>query len=216
VSLHPRRTSRYRSAAERLRRQWLGVVWLAVVWVLVWGSVTWANVLAGLAIGVLVVVGLPLPSLDFHGRFRLLPALVLLGRFAYDLVVASFQVAWQALRPGRPPRGAVVGVRLRNPADLYLTVTAELSSLVPGSLVVEVHRLTGMLYLHVLDLESYGGVDKVRADVLGLEARVLRALASDEELRAAGLRPRVSEPEGPRGHRGSDSRSAGGEGGGNA
>jgi multicomponent Na+:H+ antiporter subunit E len=151
-------------------------------------------VLGGLVVGALVVVVLPMPSLDVHGRFRPLPALALLVRFGYDLVVASFQVAWQALRPGREPRGAVVGVRLRNPSDLYLTVTAELSSLVPGSLVVEVHRLTGMLYLHVLDLDSYGGADKVRADVLALEARVLRTLASDDELRVAGLGPRRPHP----------------------
>jgi multicomponent Na+:H+ antiporter subunit E len=179
-----------RSAGKRLRRQWPAVLWLALVWVLLWGGATWANVLGGLAVGALVVVGAPLPSLGGHGRIRVLPALGLIARFAYDLTVASFEVAWQALRPGPQPRGAVVGVRLRSSSDLYLTVVAELSSLVPGSLVVEVHRLTGMLYLHVLDLDAYGGVDKVRADVLGLEARVLRALASDAELHA------LSDPQG--------------------
>jgi multicomponent Na+:H+ antiporter subunit E len=68
-----------------------------------------------------------------------------------------------------------------------MTITAELSSLVPGSLVIEAHRLTGMLYLHVLDLDAAGGADKVRQDTLDLEARVLRAFASNEELQAAGL-----------------------------
>jgi len=184
MSLHVRRRTTWR---ERLRHQWSAILWLALVWVLLWGSLTWGNVLAGLLVGVLVVVLLPLPALPFHGRVRPLRVLALFARFGADLTVASFQVAWQALRPGQEPRGAVVGVRLRNPSDIYLTVTAELSSLVPGSLVVEVHRLTGMLYLHVLDLEAYGGVDKVRADVLALEARVLRALASDAELEAAGL-----------------------------
>ncbi len=174
MSLHVRRRTTWR---ERLRHQWWAILWLAVVWVLLWGSVTWGNVLAGALLGVLVVVLLPLPPLPFHGHVRPLRVLALVGRFGVDLAIASFQVAWQAIRPGRQPRGAVVGVRLRNPSDIYLTVTAELSSLVPGSLVVEVHRLTGMLYLHVLDLEAYGGVDKVRADVLALEARVLRAPA---------------------------------------
>ncbi|MEK8226242.1 monovalent cation/H+ antiporter complex subunit F [Oerskovia sp. M15] len=67
-----------------------------------------------------------------------------------------------------------------------MTITAELSSLVPGSLVIEAHRLTGMLYLHVLDLDAAGGADKVRQDALDLEARVLRAFASNDDLRAAG------------------------------
>jgi multicomponent Na+:H+ antiporter subunit E len=81
----------------------------------------------------------------------------------------------------------VIGVRLRSHSDLYLTVTAELASLVPGSLVIEAHRLTGMLYLHVLDAEAAGGVEAHRAAVLELEERVLRALASDAELERAGL-----------------------------
>lgn len=62
-------------------------------------------------------------------------------------------------------------------------------SLVPGSLVVEAHRLTGMLYLHVLDLDRSGGVEAVRADVLAQEERLLRALASPQEQAAAGMVP---------------------------
>jgi multicomponent Na+:H+ antiporter subunit E len=68
-------------------------------------------------------------------------------------------------------------------------MTAELCSLVPGSLVVEAHRLTGMLYLHVLDVEQSGGVERARQTVLDQEERVLRAFASDSELREAGLAP---------------------------
>lgn len=193
MSLHRRPGSRYHRVAERLRRQWLAVVWLAVVWVLLWGEVSWGNALGGLLVGVVVVAALPLPHLEFHGRVRPWRLVLLAGRFAADLVVASFQVAWFALRRRREPHGAVVGVRLRGASDLYLTLTAELSSLVPGTLVVEVHRLTGMLYLHVLDLDWYGGADKVRADVLALERRVLRALASDSELDAAGLGHRTPQ-----------------------
>ena len=57
----------------------------------------------------------------------------------------------------------------------------------PGSLVVEAHRLTGMLYLHVLDVRQSGGIEAARQAVLDQEERVLRAFASDEELVAAGL-----------------------------
>ncbi|MFC6448525.1 Na+/H+ antiporter subunit E [Cellulomonas gelida] len=66
-------------------------------------------------------------------------------------------------------------------------MVAELCSLVPGSLVVEAHRLTGRLYLHVLDVEAAGGIEAARQAVLDQEERVLRAFGSDAELRAAGL-----------------------------
>ena len=91
----------------------------------------------------------------------------------------------------------VIRVHLRSESDLYLTLTAQLTTLVPGSLVVEANRQTGVLYLHVLDVGIFGGIEKIRADTLGVEARVLRALASDEELSAAGLtRRRARHPEG--------------------
>src|SRR5690606_1424134 len=97
------------------------------------------------------------------------------------------QVALRALRPGPPPRGAVTGVQLRSHSDLYLTMVAEMTTLVPGSVVVEAHRLTGVLYVHWFDIKSMADVEKSRADVLATEARVLRALGSDAELAAAGL-----------------------------
>lgn len=175
----------------RWHTQWPTVLWLTVVWVLLWGDLSVGNVLAGLIIGFLVTNGLRMAPIDFHGRLRPLGILRLFTRFAIDLVRASFEVSLIALRPGYQPRGAVIGVQLRSHSDLYLTMTAELTSLVPGSLVVEAHRLTGKLYLHVLDVRQSGGIEAARQSVLDQEERVLRAFASDEELAAAGL---VSRP----------------------
>ncbi len=181
MSLHPRR--------RRLAAQWPTMLWLVVVWVLLWGDLTVANVLAGAVVAVAVTGALRMTPIDFHGRLRPWGLVVLVARFAWDLLVASAEVSWLALRPRHTPRGAVIGVQLRSHSDLYLTMTAELCSLVPGSLVVEAHRLTGMLYLHVLDVEQSGGVEAARQAVLDQEERVLRAFASDAELRGAGLDP---------------------------
>jgi len=85
------------------------------------------------------------------------------------------------------PHTAVVGVELRTESDLYLFITSEITTLVPGSVVVEALRRNGVIYVHVLDLEGVGGVEAVRRNVLAIEERVLRALASDEELASAGL-----------------------------
>ncbi|MBD8079891.1 Na+/H+ antiporter subunit E [Cellulosimicrobium arenosum] len=187
MSLHPRRRTVTAGWFERATTQWRTAAWLALVWVMLWGDLSWANVIAGVVVGFAVVTFLPLPTVATHGGFRPWPFLVLAGRFVADLVVASFQVSALALDPRRTPRGAVVGIRLRNPSDVYMTATAELCSLVPGSVVVEAHRLTGMLYVHVLDVDQSGGIEKVRADTLALEARVLRAFASNADLRRSGL-----------------------------
>jgi multicomponent Na+:H+ antiporter subunit E len=164
------------------------MLWLTVVWVLLWGDLRLGNVLAGLAVAFAVTVLLPLPAVASGGRLRPLGMVRLIAHFAKDLVVASVQVGVQAFRPG-PPVSAVIGVQLRSSSDLYLTLTAELCSLVPGSIVVEAHRLTRTLYLHVLDVDTAGGVEAARQSVLDQEERVLRAIASDAQLAAAGLAP---------------------------
>lgn len=179
MSLQPRRRS--------WLSQWPTMVWLAIAWTLMWGEFSWANGIGGLLIAAAVTFVLPLPAMGLAVHVRPWQMVRLVVYFMSDLIKSSFQVAFQALDLRFEPHGAVVGVRLRNPADLYLTVTAELSTLIPGSIVVEAHRLTGMLYLHVLDLAKSGGEDAVRANVLELERRVLYALATDEELRNSGL-----------------------------
>lgn len=178
MSLHPRR--------RPLGGLHLGAVaWLTAIWVALWGDLSWANVLAGLVIGVLVVRGLPMPTIDFHGHVRPLRVLRLVGVLARDLPVASVQVAWLAVA-GRRPRSAVIRVRLRSHSDLYLMLTAQICSLVPGTVVIEALRTDGVLYVHLLDVQD-AGLAQAHADVLAIEERVLRALASDAELEAAGL-----------------------------
>lgn len=179
MSLHPRR--------RQLRFTIVSTLWLTALWVLLWGDLSWANVLGGLALALLVTALLPMPRVDFHGRLHPWSMLYLLYRFVVDLVVASAQVAWLAIDPRRTPRSAVIRVQLRSHSDLYLTLTAELVSLVPGSIVVEAHRVTGTLYVHTLDLDMSGGLEAARNHVLASEALVLRALASDAELEEIGL-----------------------------
>jgi multicomponent Na+:H+ antiporter subunit E len=164
--------------------QWPMLIGLTVVWVLLWGGLNVANVLSGLVVAVIVMLVFPLPPIVFGGRLRPVGLLRLAGWFVAELVVASAQVGAQALRIGPRPLNAVIQVDLRSRSDLYLTLTAELLSLVPGSLVVEARRSTSTLFLHVLAVRSESDVEEARRRALRQEERVMRALASDEELAA--------------------------------
>nr|WP_297428235.1 Na+/H+ antiporter subunit E [uncultured Actinotalea sp.] len=184
MSLHPRRRA--------LRIRIWTALWLTLVWALLWGNFAVGTLVVGLVVGIAVVATLPMPAIDFHGRVHPVQLASLGLRFAFELVVASYQVATRALDPRRAPRSAVLAVPLRSHSDLYLTLTAVYTSLVPGSVIVEAHRSSGTLYVHVLDVDTSGGVEGARRHVLETEARILRALASDVELEHAGLtrRPR--------------------------
>ncbi|MBE1877770.1 Na+/H+ antiporter subunit E [Myceligenerans sp. TRM 65318] len=169
----------------------------ALLWVLLWGDLSWANVVSGAVLGALVAVAFPLPSLGTAATIRPGALVHLLGRFVTDLVLASFQVAWTAVRPSAPPRGGLVEVPLRTTSELFVATTASLSSLVPGTLVVDLDRAGPTLHVHVLDLTGSGGPGAVRDATLALEERLLRAFAPQAELVRAGLVDRVVHPHVP-------------------
>ena len=172
--------------SPRRRRRVLqprAVATIALAWVLLWDRVTWGNVVNGVLVGLLVTYAFPLPSIEFQGRLRPHRVLLLIAHFLVDLVGASWQVIRLAFGR-RSPRNAVIEVQLRSRSDFYLTLTAELVALVPGSVVIDARRSTSVLYLHLLDVEREGAIEAQRAHVLAVERRVVRALGSREEIAA--------------------------------
>jgi multicomponent Na+:H+ antiporter subunit E len=169
---------RVRRVARAGRRvQWLMALWLTLVWWALWGTWSAMSLAGGLVVAVLALTLFPLPAIKLDVAVRPVAVVVLVARFLLDVVVASVQVAATVLFPPRELRNAIVRVQLRSDSDLTLVITAELVSLVPGSIVVEAHRASHTLYLHVFDVR--GGpeaLERQRQRVLEQEARVLRAL----------------------------------------
>lgn len=179
-------------------RRWRGLqlpvlVWLTLVWLGLWGDLSVANVLGGLVVALVVCLVFPLPALRMHLRVRPHRLLWLVVRFLGDVVAASVQVAWLTAQLRRTPRNAVVEVDLTTDSDFVLTVVAEMVSLVPGSLVVEARQSTHTLFLHVLDARDLAGVEKMRAQVLALERRVLLAVGADPASAAPAASPARAE-----------------------
>jgi len=162
------------------------VVALTIVWVLLWGNIGPLTVLGGALAALLVMTVFPFPAVMWKGRFRPLPAVRLVVTFVADLLVASVQVAWIAIRPTAPPRSAVIRVQLATRSEFLLTITAELISLVPGSLLIELDSRRGLIWLHLLDGSTPEKVELARSKALAQERRVIAALGSDPEVVACG------------------------------
>jgi multicomponent Na+:H+ antiporter subunit E len=155
------------------------LLWLTVVWIALWGEISVLTVVGGFVVATIGCQVFPLPPLRLSLRVRPLPLLWLVTRFVADVVVSSVHVAWVVVRPRRPLRNAVVEVNLRTPSDLVLTIVAEMTCLIPGSLVVEARRSTHTLFLHVLDVGDRASVERFRQGVLDQETRLVRALGAD-------------------------------------
>lgn len=178
------------STDRRQLRPPLGkIIALMVVWVLLWGDLTWGNVIAGLALALVVTFVAPMPTVRAHGyKVRPIALLRLIFVFLWDVIVASMQISWDILR-GHQPKGAIIRVQTRAHSDVFLAATSGFTALVPGSIVVDAHRLTGMMYVHVFDAPDAEALQASHDRVLAQEERILRALAPDQMLIEAGYVP---------------------------
>jgi multicomponent Na+:H+ antiporter subunit E len=157
------------------------LAWLTLLWVALWGDLSIGNLVSGLLVAVAVCLVFPLPPVRMQLRPRPLPMLRLVVKFLADVVVSSVQVASLALRPGTV-RSAVIEVNLTSDSDFVMTVVAEMTSLVPGSLVVEVRRSSHTLFLHVLNTPDLQAAEQMRTSTLALEQRVVRAFGAEHTL----------------------------------
>lgn len=167
----------------RGRTRIAAVLAMTAMWTLLWGEFSWGNLIGGIAVATLISVFFPLPVVGVHLRLRPVALARLLAHFTRDLIVSSVLVAWAALRPRLRLRNAVIAVRLRVRSDLNLTVTGQALTLIPGSFVLDARRDTGILYIHVFDVRDAEHLARIRRNILALEARIVRALGTAEEIR---------------------------------
>lgn len=163
----------------------VAVLGMVAVWLLLWGNAGPWTIVGGVIVAILALMVFPLPLVPFGGRISPLGIVLFVACFLRDLVLASVQVAWLAIRPGPSPASAIIAVPLRARSDLHITLTAAALSLIPGSLVVEADRTRAILYVHVIGVSTMTDVEKARAAVVTLEARILRA---------TGVSPTTADP----------------------
>lgn len=171
-----------------LPRSWPWLLGAVAVWCLMWGEVEVKTVLGGLVVALLVMVLFPMPPMGHELTLRPLRFVTFLGRFLVDLVVSAVQVAWFAIRPAGQPPSSVIAVTLASRSDFFLTMTAVLATLIPGSVVVEAQRATGTLFLHVIGAGTEEQAEAQREATRAQERRLLLALARQDVLEEAGLR----------------------------
>jgi multicomponent Na+:H+ antiporter subunit E len=157
-----------------MRRVVVSIVWLTLVWVALWESLTWANLAGGLLAGIVTVILVP-PRPDTLVVSRPLAGLKLLFYFLWKLVQASVAVAWEVATPGDRTNPAVITVPLHTDSEGIITSVANMVSLTPGTLTLDVDPDTRTLYIHVLHFISE---ETTRADVHTLERLAMAAFPS--------------------------------------
>lgn len=183
---------RQKNAARAVRRFEFGVrlhelpliIGLVMLWMMLWQEISLMSVVSGVIVAIVVMRLFYLPPVEVGGRFNLWYVMKYLVYFVSHVAAASCQVAWLAVRPGPPPKTAIIAVELRTKSDFVLTMVGLTISLIPGSLVAEVDRFASTLYLHVLNTPSEKEIISMRREVARIERLLVLAIGSRAEARA--------------------------------
>ena len=127
---------------------------LAVAWAAVNGSFSATTLMAGFGLGYLVLlIARPVfgRSAYYGGLWR---ALAFAGIYVWELIASSVRVAIDVLSPRLTMRPAVVRVPLLARSDASVTLLANLISLTPGTLSLEVEEGNGALFVHAMDVQN--------------------------------------------------------------
>lgn len=152
---------------------------LTVIWMLLWGKVTWGTALFGLIVALLIQLAFPLPDVEELDHFRPVQFLRLAVTTLAGLVVASITVGAKVLAFWLPTKNAMIRVPMRTNSQFIVSVTAELTTLVPGSIVIDADD-SGLL-VHVFDAATPAKIENARLRVQQTEAMAIRAFGDAEE-----------------------------------
>lgn len=148
---------------------------LAVFWAVATGNFSLLNLLFGGIVGALglFLVRDKVQSPLFLRKLRRILALV--GLFTYELVLSATRVAILVLRPNMKQhlRPAIIAFPLTVKRPAEITVLANLITLTPGTLSVDVSDDGTFLYVHALSCPDREAL--IRDIASGFEAKVAEA-----------------------------------------
>lgn len=145
---------------------------LAVLFAAVIGSFTLGWLVIGFALGTLAMwVTKPLYGKQSTYFLRGARLIKLMIYFLYELVVSSVRVVWDVITPQHISRPGIVAVPLDAKTDTEIMLVANLISLTPGTLSLDVSEDRSTLYVHAMFIED---VDQTIRDMKdGMERRLL-------------------------------------------
>lgn len=152
---------------------------LALLWAAFNGSFAPATLAAGFALGyvVLFIARRALAPSNYHKQ--LWRALAFFAFYIRDILRASLKVAYDVLTPTMYMQPGIVGVPLDVKTDVEIAVLANLVSLTPGTLSLDVSSDRKVLYIHAMYIDDWD-VERLRAGLKrDLERRVLELLGAE-------------------------------------
>ena len=131
---------------------------LALAWISLTGHLTPLNFGFGFALGFMMLwlVERRTPSRFYFAKVPQVIRFLLF--FFREVVKSNLRVAYEVLTPGQKMKPGIVGIPLDAKTDLEITVLANLITLTPGTLSLDVSDDRTVLYVHAMfidDVETF-------------------------------------------------------------
>ncbi|CDP51704.1 Na+/H+ antiporter subunit E [Paradevosia shaoguanensis] len=146
---------------------------LAIIWMAISGSFTLPNLVMGMAVGFIAMLLLRDRIGGQRLSRRLMRILALALLFICELFVSAYKVAVLVLTPNIRAhlKPGFIAYPLTAKSDREITLLANLITLTPGTLSVDVSEDRKTLYIHALEVEDRDAL--VRSIATGFERQVM-------------------------------------------
>lgn len=131
-----------------MKNRFLSNILLTFIWVALIGDFTFSNFLFGFLISFFILR--MVTSGDSRGKyFRIAPKIVaFVFYFLSELVKANLEVAYEVITPKLSMTPGIVAFPLEASTDIEISILANLISLTPGTLSLDVSDDRKVLYVH--------------------------------------------------------------------
>ena len=145
----------------------------ALAWAAMTGIYHLPNLIFGFALGAfgLWLIREQVGTVGYLTRAMRITSLALL--FLYELVMSALRVAWLVVRPRLACTPALIAFPLSVDRDIEITLLANLITLTPGTLSVDVSADRQFLYIHVINVDD---IEALKRDIAqGFERKIMEA-----------------------------------------
>jgi multicomponent Na+:H+ antiporter subunit E len=155
---------------------------LALIWAAITGNFSLGNLIAGFVLGYLTLFAIRREFGPTSYFAKVQQVFGFIGYFIWALLMANFRVVYYVLSPRPRMQPRVVEVPLETCNDLEITILANVISLTPGTLSLDVSKDGCYLYIHFMHAAD---ADEARREIKSgferLVLSVLRGLPAPEE-----------------------------------
>ncbi|NEV92601.1 Na+/H+ antiporter subunit E [Psychroflexus sp. YR1-1] len=159
-----------------MKTKFLSNILLMLIWVFLTGEYNFNNFFFGFLLSFIILWILSgFEEKNTKKYFKIVPKIISFFLFfIWELTKANIQVAYEVITPNLNMKPGIVGLPLDAKTDLEITLLANLITLTPGTLALDVSTDRSVLYVHamyVVDKKEF--IEDIKQ---GFEKRLLEIL----------------------------------------